>query len=125
MKLNKITLIAALTTLSACHIQKPIDDSVILINTFQVPPGKEEDALNSWRIARDFLKKQPGYISTQLHQNIDPNGSYQLVNIAKWRSADDFYSATKKMYEMLPENKVEGVQIHPGLFTIIESDTSQ
>ena len=46
-------------------------NSVVLINTFEVPQGKEAEALASWQKARDFLKTQPGYIATRLHQNID------------------------------------------------------
>jgi hypothetical protein len=37
--------------------------AVILINPFEVPEGKEEDALAFWEKATDFMRLQPGYIS--------------------------------------------------------------
>ena len=101
-------------------------NSVVLINTFEVPQGKEAEALASWQKARDFLKTQPGYIATHLHQNIDPNGKYHLVNVARWRNMEDFKAATAKMRQALPDNMPEGVTASPGsspgLFKVIEND---
>jgi len=97
-------------------------NSVVLINTFEVPQGKEAEALASWQKARDFLKTQPGYIATRLHQNIDPNGKYHLVNVARWRNMEDFKAATAKMRQALPDNMPEGVTASPGLFKVIEND---
>ena len=102
--------------------REAMQNSVVLINTFEVPQGKEAEALAAWQKARDFLKTQPGYISTRLHQNIDPNVKYHLVNVARWRSAEDFKAAAAKMNQALPNNKPEGVTASPGLFKVIESD---
>lgn len=97
-------------------------NSVVLINTFEVPQGKEAETFAAWQKARDFLKNQPGYIGTRLHQNIDPNGKYHLVNIARWHSTEDFQAATAKMRQALPDNMSKGVTASPGLFKVIESD---
>lgn len=35
----------------------------ILINPFEVPPGREEECLQSWEKARAYLAQQPGYIA--------------------------------------------------------------
>ncbi|RPD84161.1 antibiotic biosynthesis monooxygenase [Neisseria weixii] len=72
--------------------------------------------------SRDFLQTQDGCISTQLHQNLDPNGKFYLVNVARWCSADDFKNATAKMRKALPDNQVESVVFYPSLFKMIESD---
>ena len=98
-------------------------NSVVLINAFEVPQGKEAEALASWQKARDFLQTQEGYISTRLHRNIDPNGKFHLINVARWRSAEDFHKATANMREALPNNRIDGVQFHAGLFTVIEDDS--
>jgi antibiotic biosynthesis monooxygenase len=97
-------------------------NAVVLINTFSVPAGKEAAALASWQKARDFLQTQPGYLGTRLHQNLDPNGTYHLVNVARWQSAEAFKAATEKMRAALPDNQVEGVIAQPGLFKVIDSD---
>ena len=102
--------------------REAMHNSVVLINTFEVPQGKEAETLAAWQKSRDFLKTQPGYISTRLHQNIDPNGKYHFVNVARWRSAEEFKAATAKMHQALPDNKPEGITASPGLFKVIESD---
>ncbi len=121
-----IATLAMAGVLSACQMagkspQNP-PNSVVLINAFEVPKGKEAEALASWQKSADFLKAQDGYISTRLHQNLDPNGKFHLVNVAVWRSADDFKRATAKMRETMPDNQVEGVKFTPSLFRVIKSD---
>ncbi len=112
--------------LSACQTvgksPQNSSESVVLINAFEVPKGKEAEALASWQKSADFLKTQDGYISTRLHQNLDLNGKFHLVNVAVWRSADDFKRATAKMRETMPNNQVEGVQFTLSLFRVIKSD---
>lgn len=121
-----IGTLAMAGVLSACQMagkspQNP-PNSVVLINTFEVPKGKEAEALASWQKAADFLQAQDGYISTRLHQNLDPNGKFHLVNVAVWRSAEDFQRAAAKMREAMPNNQVEGVKITPSLFRVIKSN---
>lgn len=134
MKIRKTIAVAAATVLvtlsmTACVGGKDWqakraewENSVVLINAFEVPRGKEAEALASWRKSRDFLKEQPGYIGTRLHRNIDPDGKFHLVNVARWRSAADFKAATERMREAMPDSQVEGVRFYPGLFNVIESD---
>ena len=102
--------------------REAMHNSVVLINTFEVPQGKEAETLAAWQKSRDFLKTQPGYIGTRLHQNINPNGKYHFVNVARWRSAEEFKAATAKMRQALPDNMPEGVTASPSLFKVIESD---
>jgi len=135
MNTRKKTIIAAVTAavllcVAGCTAKaeqwraqrEAMQNSVVLINPFEVPQGKEAETLAAWQKSRDFLKTQPGYISTRLHQNIDPNGKYHFVNVARWRSAEEFKAATAKMHQALPDNKPEGVTASPGLFKVIESD---
>lgn len=64
--------------------------SVILINPFEVPEGKEEEALVFWDQAADFMRKQPGFISTRLHKAIEPWAHFGLINVAEWESVEHF-----------------------------------
>lgn len=119
--IRKIILsLALISALGACsnHVEPP----VVLINAFTVTAGQEAQALAAWRASRDFLSTQPGYLSTHLHQNIDENGEFQLVNIAYWRSASDFNAAIARMRQVLPHPLPQGVQAHPGLYRLIEED---
>lgn len=45
--------------------------------------------------ARDYLRTQPGYIDTVLHQALTPDAEFQFVNVARWRTAEDFTAATR------------------------------
>jgi heme oxygenase (mycobilin-producing) len=40
--------------------------TVTLINPFEVPKGKEDDALAYWERCDAIMKKAPGFISTHL-----------------------------------------------------------
>ena len=64
---------------------------VTLINTFTIAPGELDKALEAWAADAAFMKRQPGFISTQLHRGI--GGSSVLVNVAVWESVDAFRRA--------------------------------
>jgi heme-degrading monooxygenase HmoA len=46
--------------------------TAILINPFEVPKGKEEEALAFWNRVADYMRKQPGFASTRLHRAVVP-----------------------------------------------------
>ena len=98
------------------------NEPLTLINPFEVPEGKLEETIAMWEQARDFLQQQPGYISTALHQSVKSDARFQLINVAKWDSADAFAAATKKMWAEAGLPKIEGVVPNPGLFTVIRRE---
>lgn len=64
---------------------------VILINLFTVA-GQDIDALlAAWTHDANWMKRQPGYISTQLHRGI--GGSCTFLNYAVWESVTHFRNA--------------------------------
>lgn len=97
---------------------------VVLINTFTVPAGKTEEAVAAWEVARDFLREQDGYISTRLHMALGADARYQLINIAKWESPEQFRSAVSAMRAagVLRGVAVAGVVGDPNLYTVIRRD---
>ena len=46
-----------------------MNTTVTLINPWEIPKGKEEEALLMWEKAADSMRIQPGFISTKLHCN--------------------------------------------------------
>jgi heme-degrading monooxygenase HmoA len=58
---------------------------VVLINVFNVAPEDAERLLEVWADDAAFMKRQPGYISSQLHRGTA--GSTTFVNVAEWESA--------------------------------------
>ena len=71
-------------------------DTVILINPFEVPAGKEE-ALRFWEQAAEYMRRQPGFISTRLHKPLSPDARFTYVNIAEWESAEHFEAAISRL----------------------------
>jgi quinol monooxygenase YgiN len=64
---------------------------VILINTLTVEPAEVDQLLRAWSDDAEFMKRQPGFISTQLHRGI--GGSGVFVNYAVWESVAAFRAA--------------------------------
>ena len=64
---------------------------VVLINTFTVDPDDADRLLAVWAEDAAFMKRQPGFIATQLHRGIA--GSTTFVNVAVWESAQALRAA--------------------------------
>lgn len=64
---------------------------IVLINIFTVDSSEKEALIKAWSHDADFMKTQPGYISTQLHEGL--SGSSTLINYAIWESAESFRTA--------------------------------
>jgi heme-degrading monooxygenase HmoA len=64
---------------------------VILVNVFQVAEADIPALLKAWENDANWMKQQPGYISTQLHQAI--GGSTLSLNYAVWESVAHFRAA--------------------------------
>lgn len=67
------------------------DSPVILVNIFKVDPNDIDALLSAWEDDANWMKKQPGYISTQLHRAIA--GSSMFLNYAVWESVELFRAA--------------------------------
>ena len=64
---------------------------VILINKFSVKPEEAEQLLAAWAADAAFFKRQPGFISAQLHRGV--GGSGVFINYAVWESVKHFRRA--------------------------------
>ena len=73
------------------QLQSNADGSMVLINVFTVDPADENALLESWAHDAEFMKEQPGYVSTQMHKAI--GGSATYLNYAVWESLESFRNA--------------------------------
>jgi heme-degrading monooxygenase HmoA len=64
---------------------------VVLVNLFTLDAADEASFLQTWRDDAQFMKRQPGFISTQLHRAIGDSPTY--LNYAVWESTADFRAA--------------------------------
>ena len=65
--------------------------SVVLVNIFTLDKADEQTFLQAWQVDADFMKRQRGFISTQLHRAIGESPTY--LNYAVWESTADFRAA--------------------------------
>lgn len=86
------------------HQMKPLDEKfpidrqldveaspVVLVNLFTLDPSDEQSFLEAWTKDAEWMKRQPGFISTQLHRAIGDSPTY--LNYAVWQSTEAFRSA--------------------------------
>lgn len=78
-------------TVTLAQQMEASEGPVVLVNVFTVAPADEQALLDAWAHDADFMKLQPGYISTQLHKGIA--GSSTFVNYAVWESVQSFRAA--------------------------------
>jgi heme-degrading monooxygenase HmoA len=72
--------------------QLAVDASaVVLVNLFTLDKADEEPFLTAWQDDAAIMKRQPGFISTQLHRAIGESPTY--LNCAVWQTTADFRAA--------------------------------
>lgn len=64
---------------------------VVLVNVFAFDPADEAAMLVTWKKDAEYMKAQPGFISTQLHRAIGDSPMY--LNYAVWESNAAFRAA--------------------------------
>jgi heme-degrading monooxygenase HmoA len=64
---------------------------VVLVNLFTLDAADEPAFLEAWQTDAAFMKRQPGFISTQLHRAVGTQPTY--LNYAVWESTGHFRAA--------------------------------
>ena len=94
--------------------------SVILINSFEVPEGaNDEDFLRGWERAADYMRQQPGFMSTRLHRALAPDARFRFVNVAEWESPQAFQDAVGgEQFREIAKGAAPG---SPALYEVVRS----
>ena len=64
---------------------------IVLVNVFSVDASEQDALVEAWRNDALWMKRQPGYISTQLHKAVGDSNLF--FNYAIWDSIADFRTA--------------------------------
>jgi heme-degrading monooxygenase HmoA len=89
---------------------------VVLVNIFEVAPQDVSALLAAWEADANWMKQQPGYISTQLHQGIA--GSSVFMNYAVWESVAHFRAAfSHPEFKKALEHYPSSARASPHLFS--------
>ena len=65
--------------------------AVVLVNIFTLDKADEQTFLQAWQDDAAVMKRQPGFISTQLHRALGESPTY--LNYAVWDTTADFRAA--------------------------------
>jgi heme-degrading monooxygenase HmoA len=60
-------------------------------------------------------------VDTALHQAVTPGTDFQFVNIARWRSAEDFQAATQSPGFQESAAGLGGYRPHPALYRVVRT----
>ena len=67
--------------------------NLVLINPLEVPEGRDDEFIESWKAVRDFVSRRKGFVSTALHRSLNPKARFRFVNVALWDTSEDFRAA--------------------------------
>ena len=96
-------------------------EPMVLINAFEVPADQAGQFIAAWEQTRDYLRSQPGYIDTTLHQALTPDADFQFVNVARWESAEAFLAATQSQGFGESAVGLLGYRPHPSLYRVVRT----
>ena len=95
-------------------------DAVTLINSFEVPAGREDEFFGLWQQVNTYMRGKKGYLEHKLHRSLRPDAPFRFVNVARWASMADFDAAHDEGFRALvgkPEWKA--FRAAPVLYEII------
>jgi len=92
-----------------------VNNTTILLNVFDVDPVDADAFVTAWKQDAEFFKRQPGYISAQLHRGI--GASRMWFNYAVFENTAAF-AATNQQPEFRPlrAGYPDSATAHPHLF---------
>lgn len=71
---------------------------VRLINCFEVPEGRDEEFLATFREVNAYMVSKPGYLGHTLHRTLTPQARYRFVNYVTWQSVEHLSAARDERY---------------------------
>jgi heme-degrading monooxygenase HmoA len=98
--------------------------SVTLINSFQVPPERDQAFRELWGRTSRYFVARPGFVSLRLHRAVNDDAPYRWVNVAVWESEDAFRAAhgTDEFRSLVT---APGWSEFPSLPALFEVDTEE
>ncbi len=99
---------------------------VTLMNGFVVPPGRDDAFLALWTAASNYFRAQPGYLSLRLHRALSPGAAHRFVNVARWRSLEEFQAAhkTEAFRKLVSQDGWNEFPNNPSLYEVAAENTA-
>lgn len=97
------------------------DDQCTAIVAYEVAYEDSDRFLDSWEKANAYLRKQPGFVSTTLHQAASASPDFRFVNISRWESDDAFRSATQSQGFREASGRLLPFPVHASVYEIVRT----
>jgi quinol monooxygenase YgiN len=95
---------------------------VLMISGFEPPAASEESFLAEFAHGKAHMTAQPGFLALRLHRAITPGARFRFVDVARWASAEAFWSALKSpgMQAVLARPYWKDVPYFAGIVDVVE-----
>ena len=108
---------------------KPIS----VINSIEVPEGHEEMAIEVRDIYINYFKTKPGFVSSTFYKSINPDNTFNFVNIVVWDSYESFQAVVNSGFDnedglnedqmkVLGKGFPDPIKVSPWQFEVIRND---
>jgi heme-degrading monooxygenase HmoA len=99
----------------------PGEHPVTLINSFVVPPDRDDAFVALWTEASQYFRVQPGFVSLRFHRAVSPDADYRYVNVASWRTLHDFRAAhgTEEFRRIVTRDEWQEFPANPALYEVV------
>jgi len=94
---------------------------VTLINSFDVPEGRDDAFVQLWTETSGYFRQQVGFRGLLLHRALSPTARYRYVNVAQWDSAEEFSSAhqSDEFFRLVGQPAWKEFPSNPSLYEVI------
>ena len=92
-----------------------------VIVSYEVAHEDADRFLDSWEKANDFLRQQPGFVSTALHRAVSANPDFRFVNVSCWESDDAFRTATQSQEFRDASGRLVPFPIHASAYEVVKT----
>ena len=96
-------------------------DQCTVIVAYEVAHEDCERFMDSWEKANEYLREQPGFVSTALHKAVSANPDFRFVNIACWESEDAFRKATQTHEFREASARLVPFDIHASVYEVVKT----
>jgi len=96
--------------------------SVVFINLFEVPVGRDDAFRALWQQVNDYMRTQPGYQAHRLHRALTDDARYRYTNVATWESHDAWKAAHNEgLWELVAQPGWREFPNTPALYEVVHT----
>jgi len=94
---------------------------VTLINSFVVPPERDDVFRELWNDTSRYFIARPGFVTLRLHRAVSDDAPYRWVNVATWESEAHYRAAhaTDEFRRVVTQAGWEEFPSTPALFGVV------